>query len=78
MIGSALAMAPATKILAGSDGHSCPEMHWYGALRWKVGLQSALNQLIMDGMISASQAGEIAGRVLHENAKTLYKLEGLA
>jgi uncharacterized protein len=78
MIGSALAMAPATKVLAGSDGHSCPEMHWYGALRWKVGLQSALNQLIMDGMISASQAAEIAGRVLHENAKMLYKLEGLA
>jgi predicted TIM-barrel fold metal-dependent hydrolase len=78
MILEALAMAPTTKILAGTDGHSCPETHWYGALRWKMGLQSALNQLIMDGMMNSTEAGEIAARILHGNAKELYKLQGLA
>lgn len=78
LILEALSAAPTTKLLAGTDGHSCPETHWYAALRWKIGLQSALNQLIMDGMISSAQAAEIAGRLLHDNARALYKLEGLA
>lgn len=78
MILEALSAAPASKILAGTDGHSCPEMHWYGALRWKLGLQSALNQLLMDGMINLEQAKEIAAQILHGNSKELYKLEGLA
>jgi uncharacterized protein len=77
MIRQALSIAPTTKLLAGSDGHSCPESHWYAALSWKIALQSALNQLIMDGMVSPAQAAEIAGRILHGNAKQIYQLDGL-
>lgn len=77
MVLEALSAMPTTKLLAGTDGHSIPETHWYAALRWKMALQSALNQMIMDGFINPAQAAEIAGRVLHENAKSLYKLEGL-
>lgn len=78
MILEALSVAPTTKLLAGTDGHSCPETHWYAAMRWKMGLQSALNQLIMDGMLDAHQASEIAAQILHGNSKKLYRLEGLA
>jgi predicted TIM-barrel fold metal-dependent hydrolase len=78
MILEALSIAPSTKLLAGTDGHSCPETHWYAAMRWKLGLQSALNQLIMDGMLNPTQASEIAAQILHGNSKKLYQLEGLA
>lgn len=73
-----LSMAPTSKILAASDGHTVPEAHWYGALSWKRVLTIALNSLISAGLIYEEQAHDIAAAILHENAKKLYGLEGLA
>ncbi len=77
MVSEALALAPASKLLAGSDGHSNPESHWYGALCWKRGLKFSLYDVINQGVITQREAENIAGLVLHKNAINLYKLEGL-
>ena len=78
MISDALALAPSSKILAGTDGHSCPESHWYGALCWKRGLTGSLFNMINAGLLTQREAEEIGELVLHGNAIRLYKLEGLA
>ncbi len=72
-----MALAPATKILGGTDGHSVPEMHWYGALVTKEALQAVLNRLVSDNFIKLGDALSIAEKVLYDNAKDFYKLEGL-
>lgn len=75
MIGEALATAPATKILAGTDGHTCPETHWYAALCWKRGLAVSLTELVNKKMLTMQQVQQIAGMILHDNASRLYKLQ---
>lgn len=78
IISDALSLAPTSKILAGSDGHSCPETHWYGALSWKRALTQSLCDMINGGLITQREAETIGGLVLHNNAIELYKLTGLA
>ena len=78
IIAEALAIAPATKLLAGSDGHSCAEAHWYGMLCWKKGLTRALFDMINHASITPREAEQIAGFILHDNAIKLYQLDGLA
>jgi len=74
MISTALAGAPSTKLLAGSDGHGIPETHWYGALCWKRALENVLNRFEQDGFVDEEEAQDIGARVLHENARNLYAL----
>ncbi|MGH8903590.1 MAG: amidohydrolase family protein, partial [Egibacteraceae bacterium] len=35
LVGEALGLCPATKLLAATDGHSYPEMHWWAAHTWR-------------------------------------------
>jgi len=73
----ALAQAPASKILASTDGHTLPETYWYGAHTIKRSLESALLALVRDESLDAETASSIAGMILHANATRLYQLEGL-
>jgi predicted TIM-barrel fold metal-dependent hydrolase len=73
----ALAVAPASKILAATDGHSLPETYWHGAHTIKRGLETSLHQLIDDQFLDAETASSIAGLILHGNATKLYQLDGL-
>jgi len=77
MVLDALAQSPATKILAGTDGHSIPETHWYGAFAWRRALGSALANLSSSGFMDRRQAEDAAARILHENARALYRLDDL-
>lgn len=72
-----MAAAPTTKILAGTDGHSVPEMHWYGALTLKDALGSVLNQLVSDNYLRGDEAHRVAENILFANCRELYELEGL-
>ncbi|MBX9667221.1 MAG: amidohydrolase family protein [Candidatus Obscuribacterales bacterium] len=72
-----MAVAPTTKILGGTDGHSVPEMHWYGALVTKEALQAVLGQLVGDNFIRSVDAMSIAEKFLYGNTRDLYNLEGL-
>ncbi|MBY0356389.1 MAG: amidohydrolase [Candidatus Obscuribacterales bacterium] len=75
MITDALSVAPSTKILAGTDGHTCPETHWFGAVCWKRGLGQALLNMVRGSALTYREAEEIAGLILHGNASDLYRLE---
>jgi predicted TIM-barrel fold metal-dependent hydrolase len=77
MVADALSLAPATKLMAGSDGHSCPETHWYGALSWKRALTQCLCDMINGGLVTQREAETVGGLILHDNAIQLYKLTGL-
>lgn len=68
----AISGAPFNKILAGTDGHSIPETHFYGALMTRKGLTAALNALVEDSFLNESRAYEVAKLVLSENAKSIY------
>jgi uncharacterized protein len=70
-----LALAPATKLLYGSDAHSQPEMFWLGARygRWSLG--KILADWIDDDTIEEHQALEIAEHICFRNALELYRLD---
>jgi hypothetical protein len=73
----ALAVAPASKILAATDGHSLPETYWHGAHTIRRGLERSLHQFIDAQFLDAETASSIAGLILHGNATKLYQLIGL-
>ena len=78
LVGDALSLAPASKILAGTDGHSSPESHWYSALCWKRGLTLSVHEMINANSLTQRKAEELCALILHDNAIKLYQLEGLA
>jgi predicted TIM-barrel fold metal-dependent hydrolase len=69
-----LALAPATKILYGSDGHSQPEMYWLGArcMRWALGV--VLRRMMRQGTLDVAEAQEVAERICFRNALEVYRL----
>jgi predicted TIM-barrel fold metal-dependent hydrolase len=70
----ALGLCPAGKLLAASDGHSYPEMHWWGATVWRHALARVLGDEIDAGGLDEAAARAAAGRVLAGNAAELYRL----
>ncbi len=62
LVREALGLCPFTKLLAATDGHSYPEMHWWGAVSWR----RALRRI--------PEAAAFAERVLAGNATELYRL----
>jgi uncharacterized protein len=70
-----LALAPVTKILYGSDGHSQPEMFWLAAryTRWALG--EVLGRWVAGGTLAEPEALDIAERICYRNALELYRLD---
>jgi predicted TIM-barrel fold metal-dependent hydrolase len=77
LLREALGLCPVGKLLAASDGHSYPEMHWWGAAVWRRALDRVLADEVGAGGLDQAAAGAVAGRVLGGNAARLYRLEGL-
>jgi uncharacterized protein len=74
LVSEALGLCPAGKLLAASDGHSYPEMHWWGATVWRRALERVLRDQVEAGGLDETAAGAVAGRVLAGNAAELYRL----
>jgi predicted TIM-barrel fold metal-dependent hydrolase len=74
LVGEALGLCPAGKLLAASDGHSFPEMHWWGATVWRRALDRVLRAETDAGGLDEAAAGALAERVLAGNATRLYRL----
>jgi uncharacterized protein len=74
LVREALGLCPAGKLLAASDGHSYPEMHWWGATVWRRALERVLGDEVGAGGLDEAAAGAVAGRVLAGNATRLYRL----
>lgn len=62
LVNEALGLCPPTKLLAGTDGHSYPEMHWWGTRVWR------------NALAEAPGAAEVADLILATNARQLYRL----
>ena len=76
LVREALGLCPVGKLLAASDGHSYPEMHWWGAIVWRRALDRVLGDEVGAGGLDQAAADAMAGRVLAGNAARLYRLEG--
>ncbi len=74
LVAEALGSCPTTKLLAGSDGHSYPEMHWWGARMWRAALAEFLEREVAADRLERSWAVPLAGAVLGGNARRLYRL----
>jgi hypothetical protein len=74
LVSEALGLCPAGKLLAASDGHSYPEMHWWGATVWRRTLERVLRDQVEAGGLDEAAAGAVAGRVLAGNAAELYRV----
>jgi uncharacterized protein len=74
MIAEALAMCPANKLLAASDGHSYPEMHWRGMRLWRQALAAVLATEVSADRMDDAEIEPVAGAILAGNAARLYRL----
>jgi predicted TIM-barrel fold metal-dependent hydrolase len=69
-----LVLAPYSKILFGTDGHSQPETHWYATNVWKKSLSLALYELSREGSVLDNDIISVAHSILKQNATILYQL----
>jgi predicted TIM-barrel fold metal-dependent hydrolase len=72
LVRDSLSLAPTSKVLFSTDAHSIPEIFWIAARwgRWGIGV--VLEEWVNEGILSASEADEIAHQLLHRNAETVY------
>jgi len=73
-VAEALELAPATKVLYGSDAAGLAESVWLGAIAIRRALAAALGDWLRAGALTAAEAERLAERVLHVNARALYGL----
>lgn len=67
-----LESAPVGKVMYGSDGIICPEMHWIASILGHRALGTVLDELIHAGFLTATEAEGAAHDVLHRNARHVY------
>lgn len=69
-----LEMAPANKILYGSDGYRAPELFWISAMWGKSSVGDVLAELVKKEAVDEDYAYRMAHMILSENAENLYRL----
>lgn len=69
---AALELAPAERLLYGSDAFSLPELLWLGARAGRASLGSALGSLVAGGWLDTDEATTFAQQILYQNACDLY------
>jgi uncharacterized protein len=73
-LAAALELCPTTKLLAGTDGHSYPEMHWRGAMLWRDALAAVMGGEVEADRMGSGEAVEIGAAILSGNARRLYRI----
>jgi predicted TIM-barrel fold metal-dependent hydrolase len=73
-VGEALELAPATKVLYGSDAMGLPESTWLGATAMRRALGGAREAWVRGGALTAAQAERVEEQILWRNAVGLYEL----
>ncbi|RMF85529.1 MAG: amidohydrolase [Nitrospinota bacterium] len=69
-----LELAPSTKILYASDGHSFPEFHWLGARFVRALLSQVLSEYREAGVLEEREAYQIGEQILWRNAQEVYRV----
>jgi predicted TIM-barrel fold metal-dependent hydrolase len=75
MTRAALAVAPSSKLLYSSDGHSIPEHAWLGTRRGRKIVAAALEEMVDARELLPSMAEDAGAALLRENARRLYRLD---
>ncbi len=70
----ALAVAPASKVLYGSDGFGLPETHWLAARLARRALAQVLEEMVEGGFLGRGDALNVARMILADNAREVYNL----
>lgn len=70
----ALTVAPASKVLYGSDGFGLPEIHWLAARLARRALTQVLEEMMDGGFIGREEALSMARMILADNAREVYGL----
>jgi hypothetical protein len=68
----ALSMAPASKLLYGSDAPGLPDYLWFGAVVWRRTLGRLLGDWMENDGLPLAVAERVARQILYENAWGLY------
>jgi hypothetical protein len=71
-------LAPASKVMYSSDAHFIPETFYLSAKWGRRVLAEVLEGGVADGDLTANEAEEFGRLILAENARKLYRLDGLA
>jgi predicted TIM-barrel fold metal-dependent hydrolase len=74
-IREALELAPASKVMYGSDSYYIPELAWAGALAFKGALARVLEGAVEMGLVDEGQALEWAGMILAGNCAKLFNID---
>jgi len=74
IIAEVLEMAPVSRVCYGSDTYGSPEPFYTSALLGKQALVQVMDDLIVDGFFSESEAQQTAKMILADNARELYQL----
>src|SRR5581483_1542530 len=75
MTRAAMAVAPLSKLLHSSDGHSIPEHTWLGAKRGREILAMTLEELVENHELLPSAAEDAGAAILRDNARRVYRLD---
>jgi len=75
MTRAALAVAPVSKLLHSSDGHSIPEHTWLGARRGREIVATVLEEMVASRELAPTMAEEAGAALLRENARRVYRLD---
>jgi predicted TIM-barrel fold metal-dependent hydrolase len=75
MTRAALAVAPTSKLLYSSDGHSIPEHVWLGARRGREIVAAALEEMVAARELRPGMAEDAGAGLLRENARRVYRLD---
>jgi predicted TIM-barrel fold metal-dependent hydrolase len=73
-VAEALELAPASKVLYGSDAAGLAESLWLGAAAIRRALGTTLEGWVAEGTLTPTQAERVARQILSENAVRLYGL----
>ncbi len=71
---TALAHAPASKVLLATDAFSTPELFWVGARAMREAVGRALGRIRAEGFLRGEDVEEVAAALLGGNARRLYRL----
>jgi uncharacterized protein len=76
LLAEALELIPFGKFLYSSDAFGLPELYYLGALWFRRGLSSFLEQGIADGDWAQASAERVTRLICAENAQSVYRLHG--
>jgi uncharacterized protein len=74
LVGEALELTPASKLLFATDASRLPEMFVLGSRWWRASLARALGDLVDDDVLDEALALDWAEQILSGNARRLYRV----